>query len=78
MISFIEKLNLNNYLKNNQVETLIHYPIAPHKQQALSRYTHLKLPITEQIHSEVLSLPISPVMVNEDIWKIIKIINRFN
>ncbi len=66
-----------NYLKNNQVETLIHYPIAPHKQHALSRYTHLKLPITEQIHSEVVSIPLSPIMNDKQIQIIIKFLNAY-
>ena len=65
------------YLKDNGIETLIHYPIAPHKQKALKLYNNLVLPITEQLHNEVLSLPISPVMSNEDVEQVIHIINRY-
>lgn len=45
----------------------IHYPIPPHKQEAYKEWHNMKLPLTEQIHSEVLSLPISPVMQKKDI-----------
>lgn len=65
------------YLKNNQVETLIHYPIAPHKQNALSNYETLKLPITEYIHKNIVSLPISPVMTMGEVNHIIDKVNTF-
>lgn len=65
------------YLKNNQVETLIHYPIAPHKQKALSKYAHLKLPITEQIHKSVVSIPLNPKMTDMQISKVIKLLNAY-
>lgn len=68
---------LKEYLFRNGVQTVIHYPIAPHKQKALHDYTYLKLPITEQIHEEVLSLPISPIQTISDTKKIISIINQF-
>ncbi len=66
-----------DYLKNNQVETLIHYPIAPHKQKALSKFAHLKLPITEQIHKSVVSIPLSPIMTNVQVEKIIQLLNTY-
>ncbi len=66
-----------DYLRNNQVETLIHYPIAPHKQKALSKYAHLKLPITEQIHKSVVSIPLSPIMTNVQVEKIIQLLNTY-
>ncbi len=66
------------YLKNENIQTLIHYPIPPNKQEAYKIYNNLTFPITEQIHREVLSLPISGVMSTEDIEKIIEAVNRFN
>lgn len=66
-----------HYLKNNKVETLIHYPIPPHKQKALYKYSHLKLPITEQIHKNVVSIPLSPIMTNAQINRIIKLLNAY-
>jgi len=68
---------LQQYLLVNGIQTLIHYPIPPHKQEAYKQWNHLSFPITEQIHKEVLSLPISPVMEDTDCLKIIKTINEF-
>ncbi len=65
------------YLKENEVETLIHYPIAPHRQKALEMFNALQLPITERIHETCVSLPISPVMDDADVTKIINVINGF-
>ena len=68
---------IQNYLADNGIQTLIHYPIPPHKQKAYTIYNHLSFPITEQIHEEVLSLPISPVMKDEEVEHIIKVLNNF-
>lgn len=65
------------YLSANGIQTLIHYPIPPHQQKALSYMSNLSFPITEKIHREVLSLPISPVMTNEEVGHVIEIINKF-
>ncbi|SDW70427.1 DegT/DnrJ/EryC1/StrS family aminotransferase [Flavobacterium degerlachei] len=69
--------NLQNYLKNIGVETLIHYPIPPHKQHAYEEMNNLSFPITELIHDEVLSLPISPVMTNDEVSKVITALNNY-
>lgn len=69
---------LAKYLTENKIQTVIHYPIPPHLQKAYSEYNNLNLPITEKIHKEVLSLPISPVLIDEDVAKIIAAINGFN
>ncbi|MCR4995058.1 MAG: DegT/DnrJ/EryC1/StrS family aminotransferase [Bacteroidales bacterium] len=66
------------WLKEQGVDTLVHYPIPPHRQQALAEFADLSLPVTEQIHREVLSLPISPVMTNQEVEKVIDAVNRFN
>jgi len=68
---------LQEFLFKNNIQTVIHYPIPPHKQKALKEYTDLKLPITECIHEEVLSLPISPIQTIADTQKIISILNQF-
>lgn len=68
---------LKEYLKNNNIETLIHYPIPPHKQSAYFEYKYLKLPIAEKIHREVLSLPMSPVMSKVEVNKIVTAINNY-
>ena len=69
--------NLHKYLTDNGIQTLIHYPIPPHKQKCYSDFNSKSLPITESIHEEILSLPISPVMNQEEILKIVKIINEY-
>jgi dTDP-4-amino-4,6-dideoxygalactose transaminase len=68
---------LIDYLKENNVETLIHYPIPIHKQLAYLEFSNLELPITELIHNEVLSLPISPILTSTEIDEVISIINNF-
>lgn len=66
-----------SYLKKHDIETLIHYPIPPHKQEALSRFKNLSLPITEEIHRTVVSIPFSPVMTDQEITQIIQNINAY-
>ena len=56
---------------------MIHYPIPPHKQGAYKEWNDLSLPITERIHKEVLSLPISPILNISEKEKIVKIINKY-
>lgn len=68
---------LQQYLIDNGIQTLIHYPIPPHGQEAYKEYNHLSLPVTEQIHNEVLSLPISPVLTNEEIQKVVDTLNNY-
>ncbi len=72
-----EREALQKYLENNSVQTLIHYPIPPHKQKAYKFWNHLSFPLTEQIHQEVLSLPISPVMTEEEVNQVIEKVNNF-
>ena len=68
---------LQQYLKENRIQTLIHYPIPPYKQEAYPELNNLSFPITEKIHEEVLSLPVSPVMNKEELQKIIETINSY-
>ena len=65
------------YLLNKHIETVIHYPIAPHKQNAYKQMNKLKLNTTEKIHSEVLSLPISPVMTSKEVDYVIEACNKY-
>lgn len=69
---------LQVHLENNGVQTLIHYPIPPHKQAAYKEWNHLSFPITEKIHEEVLSLPISPVLRTEEVKIVVSSVNKFN
>ncbi|MBO7436806.1 MAG: DegT/DnrJ/EryC1/StrS family aminotransferase [Bacteroidaceae bacterium] len=72
---------LQTYLKENGIETLIHYPIPPHKQECYAaaewNRPQLSLPLTEQIATQELSLPIGPTIKPEDVQYIIEVINRF-
>ncbi|RCU42595.1 DegT/DnrJ/EryC1/StrS family aminotransferase [Chryseobacterium lacus] len=68
---------LQNYLTENGVQTLIHYPIPPHKQEAYKEWNDLSFPITEKIHDEVLSLPISPVMSEDEVSAVISALNNY-
>lgn len=68
---------LQEYLNENGIQTLIHYPIPPHQQKALAAFNSLSFPITEKIHREVLSLPMSPVLTEEEVRYVIETLNRF-
>lgn len=68
---------LQKYLTENGVQTIIHYPIPPHKQECYKEWNNLSFPITEQIHNEELSLPMSPVIKEEDVEMVIKLLNKF-
>lgn len=68
---------LHQYLKENGIETMIHYPVAPHKQVAMKEFHHLFLPITEKIHEEVLSLPMGPVLKEVEIDFVIEKLNAW-
>lgn len=73
-----QREKLQQYLSKNGIQTLIHYPIPPHKQKAYKEWNELILPITEQIHDEVLSLPISPIITKYEAEKTVAIINNFH
>lgn len=70
--------NLQAFLAENGIQTLIHYPIPPHKQKAYEGLGYLKFPITESIHKQVLSLPMSPALTLEEAEQVVQICNRFN
>jgi dTDP-4-amino-4,6-dideoxygalactose transaminase len=65
------------FLISREIESLIHYPIAPHKQEAYKEWNNLSFPIAEKIHREVLSLPISPAMRDDEVNIVIKAVNEY-
>lgn len=71
------RLGLQNYLKENGIETMIHYPIPPHKQKALANWNQLSFPITEKIHDEVLSIPLNSGLEASEVEHIITILNHY-
>lgn len=77
VISHPHRDELQKYFWKNGIQTLIHYPIPPHKQRAYKEWNNLNYPITEEIHNRVLSLPISPVMRREEVDYVVEILNKF-
>jgi dTDP-4-amino-4,6-dideoxygalactose transaminase len=78
VIRTTNRYNLQAYLLENGIQTLIHYPIPLYKQECYFEMIGLSMPITEQIQAEVLSLPISPVMTDEEVQKVVEILNLYN
>ena len=72
-----ERDRFQRYLQNNDIQTIIHYPTPPHKQGAYSEWNDLSLPITEEIHKTIISIPISPVMTEKEIQRIMEVINEY-
>lgn len=72
-----QRKELQEHLGKSGIQTLIHYPIPPHLQKAYAQYNHLHFPVTEQIHQEVLSLPISGVLTDEEMKKVAEAVNQF-
>ncbi|WP_419483919.1 DegT/DnrJ/EryC1/StrS family aminotransferase, partial [Alistipes indistinctus] len=68
---------LQRYLTENGVQTIIHYPIPPHKQECYRAWNDRSYPITERIHREELSLPISPVMERTEAEVVVRLLNNF-
>ena len=68
---------LQKYLATNEIQTLIHYPIPPHKQNAYKEWSNESYPISEQIHNEILSLPISGIQTLLDTKKIVHLLNNY-
>lgn len=69
---------LCNYLAEQGVQTLIHYPIPPHQQRAYKDWGTKNYPITEMIHQQVISLPVGPTIAMEEVQHVTQLINKFN
>lgn len=65
------------FLEENEIGYLIHYPIPPHKQKALPELAELSFPVTEAIHDQVVSIPLNPYLTDEEVSKIIAVLNRY-
>ena len=65
------------YLTERGIQTVIHYPIPPHKQPCYAEWNGRSYPITERIHREIISLPISPVLTDEEVGEVIRVVNEF-
>jgi len=69
--------DFQNYLSKNGISTVIHYPIPPHKQSAYKEWHDISYPVSEKLHNQVLSLPISPAMTDEEVYRVIDIVNKY-
>lgn len=69
--------NLKKHLADNGIQTVIHYPIPPHRQECYKEWNNLSFPITERIHAQELSLPISPVMTQQEVEEVVRVVNSF-
>jgi len=69
---------LQSYLSERGIQTMVHYPIPPHQQACMKVWNHKHFPITEQIHQQELSLPMSQVLSDNEVQKVINIINSYN
>ena len=78
VIKTTQREKLASYLTANEVQSLIHYPIPPHQQGAYKEWENESFPISEQIHDQVLSIPISPVINKVEVKFIVKLINEFH
>lgn len=72
-----ERDHFIEHMKQNGIQTVIHYPIPPHKQIAYKEWNHLSFPICEKIHSEIVSLPISPVLEIKDAMRVVEAVNEY-
>lgn len=68
---------LQTFLADNGVETIIHYPIPPHRQECYREWNNLSFPVTEQIHNEELSLPMSPMMTEDEVKTVVDLLNEW-
>lgn len=68
---------LCKYLNDNDIQTNIHYPTPPHKQGAYSEWNDQSFPITQEIHQTCMSLPISPVMTDDEVKKVVEVVNEY-
>jgi len=72
-----ERDNFQKYLAGHDIQTVIHYPIPPHKQPAYKEWANDSYPVSEKIHREIISLPISPVLQETEYKKVVNIINAY-
>ena len=77
-IRTVDRKKLQEHLSKNEIQTVIHYPIPPHKQVAYNQWNNMSFPITEKIHNEILSLPISPVMTEQECKIVCQVVNAYS
>lgn len=78
VIRHYQRDNLQRHLHASKIQTLIHYPVPPHKQKAYKNWNGLSFPVTETIHNQVLSLPISPIITEKEMEHVVNTINKYD
>jgi dTDP-4-amino-4,6-dideoxygalactose transaminase len=76
-VMVVSRAHFRQYLMDNGIETLIHYPVPPYKQKAYAEYNHLSFPVTETIHENEVSIPLYPYMKPEEVNYVIGILNNY-
>ena len=77
VVMVADREQFRTFLTEREIGTLVHYPIPPHQQKALPEFAELSFPVTEKIHREVVSIPMSPVMTNVQVEKVIQVLNSY-
>ena len=77
VIRHSERAALIQHLDRAGVQTNVHYPLPFHKQKAYQNLSHLELPLTEKIHEQVLSLPLNPILTDQEVTAVINAVNTF-
>lgn len=77
VVQVADRIDFMEYLKQEGVGHLIHYPIAPHQQRAFPEFRTLRFPAAEKMHDQVISIPISPVMEEDQVNKVIAVLNAY-
>lgn len=77
VIQVNDREHFMQYMTDHEIQTIIHYPIPPHKQEAYIEWKEHSYPISEEIHEHIVSLPISPVMPEEHVKKVVEVINGY-
>lgn len=77
VVRVADRDGFQKYLSDEGIQTLIHYPIPPHKQKCYKQWIDDSYPVTEKIHAEVISLPMSPVITDEEMNRVVVVINKF-
>lgn len=73
-----ERNHLREYLSREGIETMVHYPLPPHKQQAYAEWNERTYRISERIHREILSLPMSPVLSDDEVRRVVDVLNAYS
>ena len=72
-----DRAAFQKYLENNGIQTVIHYPTPPHKQEAYREWAARSFPVSETIHREIISIPISPVLTDEEAREVVRVLNAW-